>query len=106
MRQTPLAAGFFMRGAKAVSPVRFPQFHSSPRSRYDSPQHTGEHMDLAALKSKLAAAGQTKVLQQLDRLDDAGRQKLAGQLAALNLDALPQWVNEYVKNKPHVVLPK
>jgi UDP-N-acetylglucosamine/UDP-N-acetylgalactosamine diphosphorylase len=63
-------------------------------------------MDLASLKSKLAAAGQTGVLHQLDHLDDAGRQKLAGQLSALNLDALPQWVNEYVKNKPHVELPR
>jgi UDP-N-acetylglucosamine/UDP-N-acetylgalactosamine diphosphorylase len=63
-------------------------------------------MDLPSLKTRLSSIQQTDVLRFADALAPAQQQALAGQLAALPLDALPQLVDEYVRNKPHVALPK
>jgi UDP-N-acetylglucosamine/UDP-N-acetylgalactosamine diphosphorylase len=63
-------------------------------------------MNLDTLKSRLAQIGQTDALRFAGALPETSQQKLAGQLAALQLDALPALVDEYVKNKPHVDLPK
>lgn len=63
-------------------------------------------MTLDALKPKLAAINQTAVLRFANQLTTDQQQKLAAQLNALKLDHLPQLVQEYVKNKPHVPLPK
>ena len=62
--------------------------------------------DPAALRSKLAAAGQEQVLRFFDQLDPAARQKLAGQIDALDLGQVPQLVAEYVTSKPTIELPK
>ena len=62
-------------------------------------------MDHAALKDRLASIGQGNVLRFYDRLDDAGKSKLDGQLAALDLGTLPELVGGYVRNKPKVELP-
>ena len=58
------------------------------------------------LRARLASIGQGNVLRFYDSLDAAGQARLAGQLGALDLDALPGLIDEYVKNKPHVGLPK
>jgi UDP-N-acetylglucosamine/UDP-N-acetylgalactosamine diphosphorylase len=63
-------------------------------------------MDLAQLNPKLDSIGQTGVLRFADSLDAAGKERLANQLAGLHLDSLPQLIEEYVRNKPHVALPK
>jgi UDP-N-acetylglucosamine/UDP-N-acetylgalactosamine diphosphorylase len=63
-------------------------------------------MDFSTLRNKLNAIGQSDVLRFADQLPEAGRQRLAGQLAALHLDSLPALVDENVRNKPHVALPK
>jgi UDP-N-acetylglucosamine/UDP-N-acetylgalactosamine diphosphorylase len=63
-------------------------------------------MNFTDLKSKLESIGQASVLRSYDQLDEASRQKLLKQLAALHLDAIPQLVDQYVKHKPHVPLPK
>ena len=63
-------------------------------------------MTFAEINSKLDAIGQSSVLRFADQLDSAARQNLANQLSALHLDAIPPLVNEYIKNKPHVPLPK
>jgi len=63
-------------------------------------------MDFGQLKSKLTAIGQGSVLRFADGLDQAGRQKLAAQVGGLHLDTLPKLIDENVKNKPHVALPR
>jgi len=63
-------------------------------------------MNLDALKPRLNAINQTAALRFAEELAPPGQQKLADQLAGLNLEAIPQLVNEYIKNKPHIDLPK
>jgi UDP-N-acetylglucosamine/UDP-N-acetylgalactosamine diphosphorylase len=62
-------------------------------------------MDLTDHRQNLAAAGQEHVLRFADRLDPAGRQKLAGQLEALDLKLVARLADEYVRNKPPLTLP-
>ena len=47
----------------------------------------------------IEAAGQQEVLRFGDELDEAGRRKLAGQLAAINWRELPGLIRDYVVNK-------
>ena len=61
--------------------------------------------DIDATKSKLDAIGQSQVLRFWGDLDNAGRQKLAGQLSALNLDEIADLAESYVRNKPDAALP-
>jgi len=63
-------------------------------------------MTLAQLKPQLAAIDQNSVLRFADQLNHDQQQKLAAQLRALHLETIPQLVEEYVKNKPHIPLPK
>ncbi len=63
-------------------------------------------MDLSTLQSKLSPIGQTNVLRFAEQLPEPGKQRLAGQLAALQLESLPSLIEENVRNKPHVALPK
>jgi UDP-N-acetylglucosamine/UDP-N-acetylgalactosamine diphosphorylase len=63
-------------------------------------------MSLMSVRSKLDAIGQSSVLRFANQLDEASEKKLAAQISGLHLDALPSLINEYVKNKPHVPLPK
>jgi UDP-N-acetylglucosamine/UDP-N-acetylgalactosamine diphosphorylase len=62
-------------------------------------------MDLNAHRPRLAETGQEHVLRFADRLDPAGRQKLAAQLEALDLPLIARLADEYVRNKPHLALP-
>ena len=62
-------------------------------------------MDLESLRGKLAKTGQEQVLRFASQLSPAQKQKLAGQLSALDLDHISQLAQEYVRNKPHVALP-
>jgi UDP-N-acetylglucosamine/UDP-N-acetylgalactosamine diphosphorylase len=63
-------------------------------------------MDISALRGRLGAAGQEQVLRFADRLDPAGRERLGTQLAALDLSLIPKLADEYVRQKPHIALPK
>ena len=63
-------------------------------------------MDIAPLKAKLQQIGQTRVAAALEKLEPARRQALGSQLQTFNPDAIPGWVNEYVRRKPHFPLPK
>ncbi len=60
----------------------------------------------ADLAAKLTTIGQSNVLRFAATLDAAGQAKLAGQLQALDLDAIAKLADEYVRNKPHVALPR
>jgi UDP-N-acetylglucosamine/UDP-N-acetylgalactosamine diphosphorylase len=62
-------------------------------------------MDLNAHRHSLASVGQEHVLRFADKLDEAGRAKLAAQLEALDLKLIQQLADEYVRNKPALALP-
>src|SRR5687768_6036208 len=62
-------------------------------------------MDLESLRQKLAKTSQEQVLRFASQLSPAQKQKLAGQLSALDLNHISQLAQEYVRNKPHVALP-
>src|SRR5439155_15882013 len=62
--------------------------------------------DLSSLRQKLAAAGQEQVLRFADRLDRAGRDRLASQPSSLDLGQMNRLADEYVKHKPPLHLPK
>ena len=57
------------------------------------------NMNLDQLKTRLAAINQLPVLRFIDQLDIPGRNRLIGQLSALNLDALPDLVSNYVTGR-------
>ena len=61
--------------------------------------------DIAAIRQQLDAIGQGQVLRFWDDLDDAGKQRLGGQLAGLDLPEIGRLVEGYVKHKPPVELP-
>src|SRR6266699_2125877 len=63
-------------------------------------------MDLAALRQKLSAHGQENALRFADKLPAGGREKLLGQLAAIDLDSISKLVKEYVTHKPSLDLPR
>ena len=62
-------------------------------------------MDLAALRQKWESAGQGQVFRFFDTLDAAGKQRLAGQLEALDPKHLAELAETYVKQKPPVSIP-
>ena len=57
------------------------------------------------LFDRLKNAGQLEILRFWDELDEAGQQKLAGQLAGINWAELPGLIRDYVLNKPRTVIP-
>lgn len=63
-------------------------------------------MDANALRAKLEAIGQGSVLHFFAELDPAGRQRLARQIDALELDHIALLIDQQVKHKPHLELPK
>jgi UDP-N-acetylglucosamine/UDP-N-acetylgalactosamine diphosphorylase len=63
-------------------------------------------MDINALRERLSAAGQGHVLRFADQLDPARRDKLASQLAPLDLGMMNRLADEYVRRKPDVHLPQ
>src|SRR5262245_60042732 len=58
-----------------------------------------------SLRGKLESIGQTNVLRFLDQLNQAGHDKLGGQLEALDLNNIAKLADEYVRRKPEVKLP-
>lgn len=63
-------------------------------------------MDYATLKSKLDKIGQGQVLAFYNELDAAGKQRLLGQLAALDLDYIAELAEQQVRQKATLPLPK
>src|SRR3954462_2501408 len=63
-------------------------------------------MDLAELRKNLSAHHQEKTLRFVDQLPEQGKNKLLGQLSALDLDSISKLVKEYVTSKPHIAIPK
>ena len=62
-------------------------------------------MDVAAARDKLNQIGQSQVLRFYDELDSAGQEKLLGQIAALDLDAVAELAESHVRRKPDLDLP-
>jgi UDP-N-acetylglucosamine/UDP-N-acetylgalactosamine diphosphorylase len=63
-------------------------------------------MDANTLDQKLKSTGQSGVLRFYEGLGAAGRRKLEGQLAALDLPMIRDLAEEYVKQKPQIAMPK
>src|SRR5688572_25702263 len=61
--------------------------------------------DIDALRKKLQQIGQEQVLRFWDELDEPRRQRLAGQLAALDLDEIAELVETHVRRKPPADIP-
>ena len=62
-------------------------------------------LDVDDLRKRLAAVGQEHVLKFWPELNDAGRARLAAQVAALDLPRIAGLVEHYVKQKPELKLP-
>src|ERR1700722_17609995 len=58
------------------------------------------------LRAKLRSIGQEQVLRFYDRLDEGARAALVAELPALDLDAIADLAEKYVRNKPHIALPR
>ena len=63
-------------------------------------------MAAAELAAELQKIGQGDVLRFYDSLDPAGKKKLDDQLRGLNLALIAELADEYVRNKPHIAIPK
>lgn len=63
-------------------------------------------MDLAALRSRLAAMGQEQVLRFFDQLSSTGQARLAAQIQAMDPALIRELVDGYVKQKPPVQIPR
>lgn len=62
-------------------------------------------MDLAALRNTWESAGQGQLFRFFDTLDAAGKQRLAGQLEALDPKHLAELAETYVRRRPPVSIP-
>lgn len=63
-------------------------------------------MNASDVATKLESIGQSHVLRFLDRLDSAGKQRLLGQLEAIDLNSLGELVATQVKVKAAIPLPR
>lgn len=61
--------------------------------------------DLQTLRARLASVGQEHTLRFYDELPPEGQRRLLAQLASLDLESLPRYIERYVLNKPHTPLP-
>lgn len=61
--------------------------------------------DLAAIRDRLAAVGQSHVLRFFDELPPDGKRNLLAQVEALDLRALPDLIERYVRHKPREHVP-
>jgi UDP-N-acetylglucosamine/UDP-N-acetylgalactosamine diphosphorylase len=61
--------------------------------------------DLPTLRARLDRVGQSHLLNFYDKLAPGEQQNLLAQVAAIDLEALPKLVDEYVKHKPTFALP-
>ena len=62
-------------------------------------------MDVSAVRNKYAAIGQDHVFRFFDKLSPTGREKLVGQLDALDPKLIAELAESHVRNKPPVSLP-
>lgn len=62
-------------------------------------------MDVAAIEQTLRQTGQVRLANHLARLEGAAKQKLASQLAALDLPMLAELAETMVRQKPTIALP-
>ena len=62
-------------------------------------------MDLRALRAAWESAGQGQLFRFFDSLDTSGKQRLAGQLQALDPRHLNELADQYVRQKPVVRIP-
>ncbi len=69
------------------------------------PRPPPPHPPLAVLRRRLGEVGQEHVLRFYDELTDEQRRSLLAQVASLDLEAVPDLVERYVKNKPRFDLP-
>lgn len=60
---------------------------------------------IGALRERLGRVGQDHLLRFHDELDPASARALLGQIAALDLDALPDLIERYVQGDEHFTLP-
>jgi hypothetical protein len=63
-------------------------------------------MNEQAIREKLNKTGQSHVLRFWDQLKPEQRNKLIGQLSALDLDAIAELAETHVRHKAHIPLPK
>jgi UDP-N-acetylglucosamine/UDP-N-acetylgalactosamine diphosphorylase len=63
-------------------------------------------MNEQAVREKLNKTGQSHVLRFWDQLKPDQRNKLIGQLSALDLDAIAELAETHVRHKAHIPLPK
>lgn len=61
--------------------------------------------DVDTLRARLKAIGQEHLLHFFDALEPGAQRALLDQIASLDLDALPQLIETYVRNKPAAGLP-
>ncbi len=66
---------------------------------YESP------IDLEAIRAKLREIGQESVLQFEAKLAPEERERLIASIAGIDLDAVPGWLERYVKSKPSFAPP-
>jgi len=55
---------------------------------------------LEETRARLEAAGQAHLLAFYDTLDETGKTNLLVRIAAIDLERVPRWIEDYVKNKP------
>jgi len=80
-----------------------PRCHTSPRAPIIPPMSTASISDV---RKSLQAANQSQVLRFYDSLESPAQKQLLAQLHAQDIPHLASLADEYVKNKPHVALPK
>lgn len=59
--------------------------------------------DLAGLRERLERVNQSHLLRFWDNLDPAQRDRLATDIASIDLEALPRWIDQYVHSAPSFV---
>ena len=57
------------------------------------------------LEKRIVASGQEHLLKYFDELDNAGKEKFAGQLAEVNWENIPVLAQEYVLKRPETAIP-
>jgi UDP-N-acetylglucosamine/UDP-N-acetylgalactosamine diphosphorylase len=62
-------------------------------------------MSETAARARLREIGQEQVLRFWDEIDETGRERLMGQIDALDLDAVAELAETHVRRKPAVALP-
>ena len=58
------------------------------------------------LEARIKAAGQEHLLRYFNELDDAGREKLTGQLLEINWEDIPFLAKDYVLKRPETAIPE